>query len=360
MKAVVLAGGEGTRLKPLTSRRPKPLIPIAGRPCIDFVIRSLIASGFREIVITTSYLSDRLIRSIGDGVDYNASILYSFEGTPAGTAGAVRRVANFIGETFVVAMGDVVADVDFRALYEFHRERGGAATIALTRVTDPTQYGIAAVDQRGRIVKFREKPRREEAFSDLANAGIYVLEPKVLEFIPPDQPFDFAKDVFPRLLAKGLPVYGKELDGVWMDIGRPRDLWRASMEIVKREGKPLTIHGVTTDGPLIVQEGAVVEAGATLHGPVFLGAGARIRTGCSVSNACIYEGTTVDRDASITNSIVLEQSRIGARSEVMDSVVARNCTIEEDVRLVLSLIGDDMTVKAHSRLENATVSPPPE
>ena len=360
MKAVILAGGEGTRLKPLTFRRPKPLIPIAGRPCIDFVIRSLIASGFREIVITTAYLSDRLIQSIGDGLDYNASILYSFEGTPAGTAGAVRRVANFIGETFVVAMGDVLADVDFRALYDFHRDRGGVATIALTRVTDPTQYGIGATDARGRIAKFREKPKKEEAFSDLANAGIYVLEPKVLEFIPPDQPFDFAKDVFPRLLAKGLPVYGKELDGVWMDIGRPRDLWRASMEVVKREGKPASLPGVRTDGPLILQEGAVVEAGATLHGPVFLASGSRVARGCIVSNACVYEGSAIDADATVTNSIVLEQSRIGARCEITDSVVATSCRIEEDVRLVSSLIGDDMTVKAHSRLENATVSPPAE
>ena len=360
MKAVILAGGEGTRLKPLTERRPKPLIPIAGRPCIDFVIRSLIASGFREIVITTAYMSDRLIQSIGDGLDYNASILYSFEETPAGTAGAVRRVANFIGETFIVAMGDVLADVDFRALYEFHREREGVATIALKRVSDPTQYGIAAVDDRGRIMKFKEKPLKEEAFSDLANAGIYVLEPEVLDLIPPDQPFDFAKDVFPKLLAKGLPLYGKELEGVWMDIGRPRDLWRASMEIVRREGKTLAIPGVRTDGQLIVQEGAQVEKGATLHGPVFLAAGSRVAKGCTVSNACIYEGSTVDADASVTNSIVLEHSRIGARSEVVDTVIARNCTVGEDVRLVSSLIGDGTTVKAHSRLENATVSQPAE
>lgn len=360
MKAVILAGGEGTRLKPLTSRRPKPLIRVAGRPCIDFVIRSLIASGFREIVITTAYMSDRLIQSIGDGLDYGASILYSFEGSPAGTAGAVRRVANFIEETFVVAMGDVLADVDFRALYDFHRERGGVATIALTRVQDPTQYGIAAVDARGRIVKFREKPKREEAFSNLANAGIYVLEPEVLEFIPPDQPFDFAKDVFPKLLAKGLPVYGRELEGMWMDIGRPRDLWRASMEVVKREGRPVSIPGVATDGQLIVQEGAVIEPGAVLHGPAFLATGARIEKGCTVSNSCVYEETVVEGDAIVTNSIVLERSRIGPRSEVQDSVVSRNCILEEDVRLVSSLIGDDTHLKAHSRLENATVSQPSE
>ena len=193
MKAVVLAGGEGTRLKPLTYKRPKPLMPVAGRPCIDYVLRSLAASGFHEIIVTTAYLSDALIKSIGDGLDYNASILYSFEENPAGTAGAVRRVANFIDETFVVAMGDILCDVDFKALFEFHKRTGGVVTIALTDVDDPTQYGIVGLDAKGRIQKFKEKPRKEEAFSSLVNAGIYVLEPEVLEFIPPDQKFDFAR-----------------------------------------------------------------------------------------------------------------------------------------------------------------------
>ncbi|TLZ74085.1 MAG: nucleotidyltransferase family protein, partial [Methanobacteriota archaeon] len=172
MKAVVLAGGEGTRLKPLTYKRPKPLMPVAGRPCIDYVLRSLAASGFHEIIVTTAYLSDALIKSIGDGLDYNASILYSFEENPAGTAGAVRRVANFIDETFVVAMGDILCDVDFKALFEFHKRTGGVVTIALTDVDDPTQYGIVGLDAKGRIQKFKEKPRKEEAFSSLVNAGI--------------------------------------------------------------------------------------------------------------------------------------------------------------------------------------------
>ena len=187
MKAVVLAGGEGTRLKPLTYKRPKPLMPLAGRPCIDYVIRSLVASGFQEIITTTAYLSDTLIKSIGDGLGYNASILYSFEAHPAGTAGAVRRVANFIDDTFLVAMGDILADVDFRALYDFHKRRGGVVTIALTEVEDPTQNGIVGLDAKGRIQKFKEKPQKEEAFSRLANAGIYVCEPEILDFIPTDE-----------------------------------------------------------------------------------------------------------------------------------------------------------------------------
>jgi len=198
MKAVVLAGGEGTRLKPLTYKRPKPLIPVAGRPCIDYVLRSLAASGFHEIIVTTAYLSDTLIKSIGDGLDYNASIVYSFEENPAGTAGAVRRVGMFIDDTFLVAMGDILCDVDFKALYDFHKRKGGVVTIALTDVEDPTQFGIVGLDSKGRIQKFKEKPRKEEAFSNLANAGIYVLEPEVLEFIPTDQKFDVSKDLFPK------------------------------------------------------------------------------------------------------------------------------------------------------------------
>src|SRR5207245_7420720 len=142
MKAVVLAGGEGTRLKPLTYKRPKPLMPIAGRPCIDYVLRSLATSGFHEIIVTTAYLSDTLIKSIGDGLDYNASIVYSFEENPAGTAGAVRRGGMFIGDTFLVAMGAMLCDVDFKALYDFHKRKGGIVPIAVTDDEDATHFGI--------------------------------------------------------------------------------------------------------------------------------------------------------------------------------------------------------------------------
>ncbi|MGQ0796795.1 MAG: sugar phosphate nucleotidyltransferase [Methanobacteriota archaeon] len=356
MKAVVLAGGEGARLKPLTYKRPKPLMPVAGRPCIDYVIRSLVTSGFHEIVITTAYLSDTLIRSIGDGPDYNASILYSFEETPAGTAGAVRRVGNFIDDTFVVAMGDILADVDFRALLEFHRRKGGLATIALTEVEDPTQYGIVGLDADDRIRKFKEKPTKDETFSHLVNAGIYVLEPDVLDFVPPDRNVDFAKDVFPLLLSKGLAVYGSRLRGVWMDIGQPHDLWKASMEIVRREGRPIHREGLRTEGPLILDAHATVQSGVTLRGPCYVGPSVEIEHGAVVDNACLYEASRLQQDVVIRNSIVLEASTVGVGAEIVDSVVSRNCVIESGARIASSIVGDDMTVRAGSRLENATVS----
>src|SRR2546423_101159 len=136
-------------------------------------------------------------------------------------------------------MGDILCDLDFKALYDFHKRKGAAVTIALTEVSDPTQYGVVGLDANGRIAKFKEKPKAEEAFSNLVNAGIYVLEPEVLEFVPSDQKFDFAKDLFPKLMSKGLGLYGSKIDGVWMDIGQPHDLWKASMAIVIGEGKPV-------------------------------------------------------------------------------------------------------------------------
>lgn len=360
MKAIVLAGGYGTRLKPLTERRPKPLLPVAGRPCIDYVLRSLVGAGFREIVITTSYMSDRVIKRIGDGLDYKASILYSFEANPAGTAGAVKRVGEFINDTFVVASGDVLADIDVGALYKYHRQVGALATLALTRVEDPTQFGIVALHEDGRVAKFLEKPRPEEVFSDLVNAGIYILEPQILDFIAVNGEVDFSADVFPDLLTKGKPVFGRQVDGLWMDIGRPRDLLRASLEVVRQEGRPLRPAGADASGPLIVAETAEIEPGVKLRGPCYIGARVHIGQGSTIINACIYEDASVDRNALVQDSIIMEATKIGWQSEIRDSVVSSNCNIEQDVHIVSSVIGDDMTIKIHSRLEHANVSPPSE
>ncbi|HKZ48044.1 MAG TPA: NDP-sugar synthase [Thermoplasmata archaeon] len=358
MMAVVLAGGEGKRLKPLTQTRPKPLLPIAGRPCIDYVLRSLIDAGLRRILIATAYMSDYLIKQIGDAHQYDASLAYSFENTPAGTAGAVKRVEEFIDGTFVVAMGDVLAEVDVGALVDFHRERGGVATIALTQVSDPTEYGIVGLDARARVERFQEKPRREEAFSNLVNAGIYVLEREVLDVIPEREMFDFAKHVFPRLLEKGLAIYGKRLEGLWMDIGRPSDLLAANLEVVRRTGKALALDGVECSGPLLVAPTAVVEPGAVLRGPCFVGPGARIASGAVVASSCVYDDAEIDSGATVDHTVILERSKVRGGCEVRESVVARDCLVDRDSVLDRSIIGDRMTIMASSRLVDAVIGPP--
>ncbi|HKZ63221.1 MAG TPA: NDP-sugar synthase [Thermoplasmata archaeon] len=357
MKGIVLAGGEGQRLRPLTQSRPKPLLPVAGRPCVDFVLRSLVKSGVRELVITTAYMSDRLIQAIADGLGYDASIVYSFEGTPAGTAGSVKRVANFIDDTLVVAMGDVLVDLDVRPLIDFHRRRKSVATIALTEVEDPTEYGIVGLGRDGRIERFKEKPSREEAFSNLVNAGIYVLEPEVLDLIPEDRKFDFSKDVFPAILAKGLALHGMSIEGTWVDIGRPRDLIRASMEVLRREGREHHLLGVEPFGPAIVGKGLTLDTGVRLSGPLYLGSNVRIGRGAVVEGACLYDGVVVEPGATVRQSVVLEDVIIGRDSEIVDSVLSRGCRIEENVRLTGSILGDGTTVRAHSHLDGASIAP---
>ena len=355
MKAIVLAGGEGTRLRPLTGTRPKSLMPVADRPCIDYILRSLVTAGIKKIIIATHYLSDRLIKAIGDGLEYDASILYSFEETPAGTAGAVKRVEDFIDNTFVVTMGDIVADVDIGALVEFHRKRKAAATIALTRVDDPSQYGVAAIDENGRIKRFQEKPRREEAFSDLVNAGIYVLERRVIEFIPEDKMFDFSKHLFPLLLSKRIPVYGTVLDGVWMDIGRPGDLLRASLEMVSRQGKEMKIPGVRASGRVMLRDNVSVGEGAEIEGPCYIGSGVSIGAGAVVRRSCLQDGVVIGPKVALSDTLVLEGTTIDQNTEVAESVVASRCHIGEGSHITASVMGDDVVVGPNTTLREVTL-----
>jgi mannose-1-phosphate guanylyltransferase len=358
MEAVILAGGAGKRLKPLTEHRPKPLIPVAGKPCIDFVIRSLVAADFKRIIITTGYLSDKVIKGIADGGQFGANVLYSFEEVPVGTAGAVKKVEGFLTGTFVVASGDVLADVNINELLDFHRKSGAVATMALTEVEDPTPFGIVGMDEGGRVNRFLEKPKPEEAFSNLINAGIYILEPRVLDYIPPGTMVDFAKNVFPALLEKGEPIFGKIIEGIWRDIGRPQDLLRASLDVIERSGSAASIPGVKTSGPIIIGKDVVIEKGVRIVGPAYIGDEAYLSRGSVVERSCIYSKVFIDKGTVVRDSIVLDGSHVSWQSELDNSVVSQGCNIEEDVRILRSVIGDNMSVKIHSRLEDANISPP--
>jgi NDP-sugar pyrophosphorylase family protein len=357
-RAVILAGGVGKRLRPLTEHRPKPLIPVAGRPCIDYVMRSLVKGGFDQHIITTGYLSDTLIKRIGDGGSYGSSILYSFEAEPAGTAGAVKKVSHFLDSTFVVASGDVLADIDIGALYDYHKKKKAMATMALTMVDDPTDFGIVGLDGQSRITRFLEKPKKEEVFSNLINAGIYVLEPEVLDYIPANQMFDFSKQVFPALLKDGKALFGKAIEGVWRDIGKPHDLLQASMDIVEREGTKMALDKVKTRGNIMMGQNCAIEKGVKIVGPAYIGDDVYISAGSVIENSCVYNNVFIDRDVMIENSIILEGSKVGWRTQLADSVISRNCQIEEDVSLVGSIVGDNMIVKKHSKLDQANVAPP--
>ncbi len=355
MKAVVLAGGEGTRLRPLTSTRPKPLMPVADRPCIDYILRSLVTSGVKDFIIAIHYLSDRLIRAIGDGMGYNASIVYSFEEKPAGTAGAVRRVQSYLDETFVVTMGDIVADVEIAPLLEFHRARRSAATIALTEVDDPSQYGVAAINEKGRIQRFLEKPKRGEAFSNLVNAGIYILERRVIDFVPDDRMFDFSRDLFPLLLSKGVPVYGAVLKGTWLDIGRPADLLRASLVMVDKYGSEMKVKGAETSGKILLKDNVKFGSGSRLEGPCYVGMNVRIGERAAVRASCLQSDVTVGAGVRLSGTQVLEGATIGPGSNISDSVIAEDCEVGSDVKMTESVIGSGIAVKSGASLRGVTL-----
>ena len=216
MKAVVMAGGEGTRLRPLTSNQPKPMVTIAGRPCMEHILELLRRHDLSRIVATLAYMPQMIRGYFGEGSHLDVELDYSVEEVPAGTAGSVKLCEHYLDETFVVVSGDALTDIDLSALVSFHKERGAVATLALKRVENPLEFGVVITEEDGRIDRFLEKPTWGEVFSDTINTGIYVLEPEVLDYIPDDEPFDFSKELFPKLLDRGAPLYGYVADGYWV------------------------------------------------------------------------------------------------------------------------------------------------
>jgi len=304
MKAVIMAGGLGTRLRPLTNSVPKHILPVAGKPMIEYVIKSMVSGGFEDIILTTGYIYDRIVNVVGDATQYGARAFYSIESKRLGTAGSVKRVEALLDGTFVVGSGDVLADVDIRELYEFHRKKGAMATMALTSVDNPTEYGIVGLDDDSRIVRFMEKPAEEEVFSNLINAGIYILEPEVLRHVPPETMFDFSKNLFPILLEEGV-LYGRPIKGLWRDVGRPLDLIGANSDMVERMGGRIIegrMEGMA-EGNVFVAEGAEVERGAVLRN-AFIYPGAVIRNGALVENSIVLDGSMVGEGSVIKNSII--------------------------------------------------------
>ncbi|WP_129588641.1 nucleotidyltransferase family protein, partial [Moorella stamsii] len=219
MKAIIMAGGEGSRLRPLTCKRPKPLVPVANRPVMEYCVDLLRDLGIKEVGVTLQYLPRLIEEYFGDGSDFGLHLHYFVEDKPLGTAGSVKNAASFLDETFVVVSGDALTDFDLRPAMAKHKENRALATLVLTTVDNPLEYGVVITNPDGSIRSFLEKPSWGEVFSDRVNTGIYILEPEVLELVPEGESFDFSKDLFPRLLKDKKPLYGITLSGYWCDIG---------------------------------------------------------------------------------------------------------------------------------------------
>jgi NDP-sugar pyrophosphorylase family protein len=328
VQAVILAGGFGTRLRPLTSTRPKPLIPFANEPFLLHTLRQLAADGFTDVVLSTMYLPEAFDELIPAARKLGVEVVLSSEDTPMGTSGAVKRLSHLLEGTFLVLNGDILVDLDFRRLVALHRERGADATLALVRVPDPSAFGLVPVDGEGRVQAFLEKPGAEEAWvTDLINAGVYVLEPSVLDHVPAGQPSSFERHLFPSLLASGALVHGYELQGYWRDLGTPIAYLTAQADLL--EGRlNLPVNGTERGRSQWFADGAEIEDGAVLRGPVLIGAEARVESeGRVFGPSVLGPRTTVAGGARVERSVLLAGARIERGAKVSDSIVGAQVVV---------------------------------
>ena len=330
MKAVILAGGEGTRLRPLTSNQPKPMMPIANRPMMEHIVRLLADHGIEQIVVTVAFLANQIRTYFGDGSELGVEMRYATEETPLGTAGSVRNAAEELDDTFLVISGDVLTDVDLTELIAAHHASGALGTIALKRVEDPVEFGIVITGDDGRIERFLEKPTWGQVFSDTINTGIYVLEPGIFDFIAPDEVVDFSADVFPAALAKGEQLYGHVIDGYWEDVGTLDAYLRAHHDIL--DGLvTVEIDGFRMRENVWLGEGADVDPDAQVDGPAIIGPNCRIEPGAHVGEHSVLGGdVVVKHDAHVVRSVVHEHTYIGSSARVSGAVVGRACDLRSN------------------------------
>ncbi len=280
-----MAGGEGTRLRPLTVNRPKPMVPICNRPVMEYVLELLKRYGVDTVIMTLHYLAEEVVSYFGDGSDFGLQIIYSVEDEPLGTAGSVKKVEEYLDDTFLVVSGDALTDFDLGRVLAFHRESGAVATVTLTRVETPLEYGVVITDDNHRIVRFLEKPSWGEVFSDQVNTGIYVLEPEIFELMESDRSYDFSKDLFPQLLEKKRPLFGYVAQGYWCDIGDLEHYRKAHQDMFA--GRILhEMPGEERSRGVWVGSGTEIDESAKLESPVVIGRNCRIRAGATVGQFC--------------------------------------------------------------------------
>lgn len=328
MRAVLMAGGSGTRLRPLTCDLPKPMVPILNRPIAEHIVNLLRRNGILEIIATLHYLPDIMRDYFQDGQDFGVQMTYAVEeDQPLGTAGCVKNIAELLNDTFFVISGDAVTDFDLQAALRFHRQKGSKATLVLTRVPNPIEFGVVITDAEDRITRFLEKPSTSEIFSDTVNTGTYILEPEVLDYLPDNQESDFSKDLFPLLLEKGEPMYGYIAEGYWCDVGHLEAYREAQYDALEGKVQLDWAYPETTTG-LWVGQNTFIDPSAVIHPPALIGSNCRI--GARVT---IEPGTVIGDNVSISADANLKRPILWSGAIIGEEVQLRACTISRGVRV---------------------------
>jgi mannose-1-phosphate guanylyltransferase / phosphomannomutase len=359
MKAVIMAGGFGTRLRPLTAHVPKPLVPVGNVPIMEHTVRLLKRHGFTDLLVLLYFMPETITSHFGDGSRWGVHMTYITPAADLGTAGAVRFAAEGSREPVLVMSADVLTDFDLEAAAAFHRAKGAEATMVLTRVEMPLAYGIVITDEDGRILRFLEKPAWGEVFSDTINTGIYLLEPSVFGAIPPNRPYDFGKELFPALLASGRSLWGHVARGYWRDVGDLTEYRAAHIDLLQG-AVGVDIPGERHEGAghtVWLGEGARVDYSARLTGSVIVGRGAQIDPGARVGNSVIGADCQVHAGADIQGSVLWDGVEIGAGAVIKEAVIGRktivraNAFLAEGVVIADSCrIGEGSVVKANVKV----------
>jgi mannose-1-phosphate guanylyltransferase len=338
LKAVILVGGPGTRLQPLTDDKPKSMLPVLNRPFMEHAIAYLKQFGIEDIILTLNYLPDSIQGYFGDGHRCGVSLRYCLEKEPLGTAGAVKNAEAHLDGTFVVLNGDVFTDMNLADMLALHRDKGAAATISLSWVDNPSAFGVVETDADHKVKRFIEKPPLAEAATNWINAGIYILEPEVLKYIPSERHYMFERGLFPDLLDMGKPVYGYPFRSYWLDMGTPEKYFSLNTDLLSsKTGSPLiddssyngilcspdaTIHpSAVMTAPVMIGDGSRIGQGVTIRGPVVIGRDCRLEDGASVENAVLWDNVYVGAGARLSRCVISSDTRIGDHQDVIDSLV---------------------------------------
>ncbi len=359
MRAIVLVGGEGTRLRPLTYSTPKPLLPIANEPFLERQLTWLAAHGIDEVVLSLGYLPDAFAARFPDDRFGDLVLRYAVEDEPLGTAGGIRYAAEVAGidERFVVCNGDVLTTLDLTEMVRFHDAHGGEATIHLCRVDDPSAFGVVPTLTSGEVMAFVEKPPRGKAPSDWINAGTYVLEPSVLDRIPPRLMVSIERETFPRMLDHAGRLFARQSDAYWIDIGTPEKYLEAHADVLSgRLGAP-PARGAVEMSPGVWTQGAVsIAADARVEPPVLLGPGASVGAGARVGRSVLGPGCVVGSGACVLRSVLLDGAELASDTEAVDAVVGPEAVLEPGVIATdRTIIGASAVVAAGSKLAGARV-----
>lgn len=332
MKAMVLAAGVGSRLDPLTSQLPKPLAPVANRPVMEHILRLLKTHGFEDVVSNLHYLPEQIKQYFGDGSSLGMNIDFRFEPELSGDAGGVRACRNFFGqETFIVLMGDLLTDADISRVYAEHKRKGALATIGAKQVEDVSQFGVIVTDESGFITGFQEKPKQEEALSNLASTGIYILEPQIFDYMPKTGTYGFGRQLFPSLVEKGLPVLSVDLQSYWSDIGTINQYRQSNFDAL--EGAVKVQHFAEPHELGYIASDARIEGALAVDGLLMLGRNSRIAAGVRIKGRVIIgDNCRIERNAHLEDTIVWSKSVVEENASLKDCIVGSGCLVQNGTK----------------------------